>query len=55
MPRGVMRLLEISRITRARIFERGGEGWVIASFEHNSSEHAIARPHVHNLIPSTGK
>jgi hypothetical protein len=30
--------------------ERGGNGLLVASFEHNSSEHGRERPHVHNLV-----
>lgn len=29
---------------------RGSDGLLIASFEHNSSGHGLARPHVHNLV-----
>lgn len=31
---------------------RGGEGLLVASFEHNSSAHGLERPHVHNLMPT---
>jgi len=31
--------------------QAGGQQFVIASFEHNSSEHGLERPHVHNLVP----
>ena len=30
---------------------KGGEGYLVASFEHNSSPHGLERPHVHNLMP----
>ncbi len=30
---------------------KGGEGYLVASFEHNSSAHGLERPHVHNLMP----
>jgi hypothetical protein len=30
---------------------RGGAGLIVASFEHNSGEHGLAAPHVHNLVP----
>ena len=31
--------------------QAGGQQFVIASFEHNSSDHGLESPHVHNLVP----
>lgn len=41
----------VAEVIEAKARERGGSGLVVVSFEHNSSEHGLARPHVHNLMP----
>jgi hypothetical protein len=40
----------LAEVVEAPARGRGGDGLLIASFEHNSSEHGAARPHVHNLM-----
>ena len=40
----------LTEVVEAPARGRGGDGFLIASFEHNSSEHGLARPHVHNLM-----
>lgn len=41
----------VAGVIEAPARDRGGAGLIVASFEHNSSEHGLARPHVHNLVP----
>jgi hypothetical protein len=41
----------VAEIIEKPVRDRGGAGFLIASFEHNSSDHALERPHVHNLMP----
>lgn len=40
----------LAEVVQATAFSRGSDGLLIASYEHNSSEHGRVRPHVHNLI-----
>lgn len=40
----------LAEVVQAEAFSRGSDGLLIASYEHNSSEHGRARPHVHNLM-----
>jgi hypothetical protein len=40
----------ISEVLEAPVRSRNGDGLLVASFEHNSSEHGRERPHVHNLV-----
>jgi hypothetical protein len=40
----------LTEVVEAPARASGGDGLLIASFEHNSSEHGLARPHVHNLM-----
>jgi hypothetical protein len=41
----------VTEIIEKPVRDRGSDGYLIASFEHNSSAHGLERPHVHNLMP----
>lgn len=41
----------VTEVIEQPIRDKGGAGFFVASFEHNSSAHGRERPHVHNLVP----
>jgi hypothetical protein len=41
----------ITEIIERPARSRGAAGFLIASFEHNSSAHGLEQPHIHNLMP----
>ena len=41
----------ITEIIEQPARSKGGTGLLIASFEHNSSDHGLEQPHIHNLMP----
>jgi hypothetical protein len=40
----------VADVIESQARARGGAGLIVASFEHNSSQHGLARPHVHNVV-----
>jgi hypothetical protein len=44
----------LTDVVQKPVTDEGGDGYAIATFEHNSSEHGRTRPHVHNLMVRQG-